>query len=66
MVMVSLTDTLVAQDIATSLLSVWALANKNAATLFLPKRAIMFDMDKNYKILGQAEKYLDGLYHIED
>ena len=65
-VKVSLSNTIVAPDIATSLLSVPALAKKNIAELFLPGRAILFDLEKNFKFLGQAAQNRDGLYYIDD
>lgn len=61
-----LSDTLFASKIATSLLSVPALVMKNIPTLLLLKRAIMFDMDDDYKELGQATQYPDCLYYIDD
>lgn len=65
-VKVSLSETLVAPDISTSLLSIPALAKKDIATLFLPGRAIMFDLMDNFKMIGQATQDRDGLYYITD
>ena len=63
---VSLTDTLVAADIKTSLLSVPALVKKDIGVLFLPGKAMFLDLlDKN-KILGYATQKTDGLYYISD
>lgn len=63
---VNLSDTLVAKDVALSLLSVPALARKNIATLFMPDKAFFIDLENKNSILGQAARGSDGLFYIED
>ena len=63
---VSLTDTLVAADIKTSLLSVPALVKKDIGVLFLPGKAMFLDLLEKNKILGYATQKTDGLYYISD
>lgn len=63
---VKLSETLVAEDVAISLLSVPALARKNIATLFMPEKALLIDLEADCAILGQATKDKDGLYYIAD
>lgn len=65
-VTVSLTDTLVAPDAAMSLLSVPALAKKEIAVLFLPDKAILFDLKDNNTVLGYAKRANDDIYYIND
>ena len=60
----SLSSTLVAPDIETSLLSVPALVSKNIGVQFLPGKAMFLDLlDKNH-ILGDAKQKTDGLFYI--
>lgn len=63
---VLLTDTLVAPDAAMSLLSVPALTKKDIAVLFLPDKAILFDIQDNNTVLGYAKRADDDLYYIND
>ena len=65
-VSVSLSDTLVASDIKTSLLSVPALVKKDIGVLFLPGKAMFLDLLDENKILGYAMQKTDGLYYISD
>lgn len=53
-VTVSLTDTLLAPQIAESLLSIPGLTRKDIEVLFLPKKAILFDLKDKNSILGYA------------
>ena len=63
---VSLSETLVASDFKTSLLSVPALVKKDIGVLFLPGKAMFLDLlDKN-NILGYATQGADGLFYIAD
>lgn len=55
----SLFNTLVAPDRSTSPLSIPALAKKDIATLFLRGRAIMFDLQNNFEMSGQAKQDRD-------
>lgn len=59
-------ETLVVPNLAMSLLSIPALAQRNIATLFLPGIALMFDLKNKMTILGQACLHGDGLYYIGD
>lgn len=63
---VSLSDTLVAPDFKTSLLSVPALVKKNIGALFLPGKAMFIDMLDRNNILGYAFQKPDGLFYISD
>lgn len=65
-VRVSLRDTLVAPEIAENLLSIAALTREDVAVLFLPQRAILFDLKDYNSILGYASQDFDGLYYIAD
>ena len=63
---VSLSNTLVAPDIKTSLLSVPALVSKNIGVLFLPGKAMFLDLLDKKNILGYAKQKTDGLFYISD
>lgn len=65
-VTVSLTDTLIAPDATLSLLSVPALTKKDIAVLFLPGKAILFDIKDNNSVLGYAKQGSNDLYYIDD
>ena len=63
---VSLSNTLVATETKTSLLSVPTLVSKNIGVLFIPGKAMFLDvLDKN-NILGYANQKTDGLFYISD
>ena len=51
---VNLTNTLVAPDVSMSLLSIPALVDKNISVLFMPKNAILIDLEDDNAILGIA------------
>ena len=61
---VSLTNTLCAEDLALSLLSVPSLAQKGLSVLFLPEKAIIMDIHNNMRVVGVAPLSEDGLYYI--
>ena len=63
---VTLSETLVARDIKTSLLSVQALVKHDIAVLFLPGKAVFLDLLQNNKIIGYASQGRDGLFYISD
>lgn len=49
-----------------SFLSIPALCNKKIGTLFLPGKAIIFDLENNCMELGIAMQREDGLFYIPD
>lgn len=49
-----------------SLLSVQSLAKKNIATLFMPGKALLMDLEDNMKILGRGLQDADGQFYIDD
>lgn len=63
---VHLSETLVIPTLASSLLSVPALVNKNISVLFLPGQALLVDLEDDYRILGRASQSDDGLFYIPD
>ena len=63
---VHLSETLIVPNLAMSLLSVPALVRKNIGVAFLPGKAILIDLEDDYKILGQATQDKDGLFFIGD
>ena len=63
---VTLSETLVARYIKTSLLSVPALVNHDIGALFLPGKAVFLDLLQNNKIIGYARQGRDGLFYISD
>lgn len=63
---VSLSNTLVAPNIKTSLLSVPALVNKDIAVLFVPGKALFIDMLQGNTVIGYAKQRPDGLFYIPD
>lgn len=65
-VKVTLSETLVAPDTTTSLISVSALVKKGINVLFMPGRAVLIDMKDNMAVLGYAKQVSDGLYYMSE
>lgn len=63
---VNLPDTLNVTQLTGSLLSVPALINKNISVVFLPRKALLFDLEHNLSILGIERQDDDGLFYIDD
>ena len=63
---VSLSDTLVSEDIAPNLLSVPALVRKGIFVLFMEGKAILFDSKDGFSVLAYALQDEDGLFYISD
>ena len=63
---IRLSETLIADDIAISLLSVPALVNKGIGVIFLPGKAMFVDLQDNMKVLATASQAEDGLFYISD
>lgn len=63
---VSLSKTIVAPDIKSSLLSVPALVQKEIAVLFVPGKAMFIDLLYNNSMIGYAKHRADGLFFIAD
>lgn len=63
---VSLSKTMFVPALSTSLLSVPALVNKNIAVLFLPRKAVLLDLEDKNKVLGYALQDSDGLFYISE
>lgn len=51
---------------AMSLISLSTLVKKNISVLFVPVKAVLFDMDNGMPILGHAEQDEAGLFYIPD
>ena len=63
---IKLSETLIADDIAISLLSVPALVNKGIGVIFLPGKALFVDLKDNMEVLATAPQAEDGLFYISD
>lgn len=63
---VSLSNTLGVPNAGMSLLSVPSLVQKNIGLMFMPRRAVLFDLLDDMATLGYAEQDDDGLFYIAD
>ena len=63
---ISLSATLIARDIRTSLLSVPALVKKNIKPIFLPGKVVFLDLLQKNKIIDHARQGNDFLFYISD
>lgn len=61
---VSLSETIVVPDAGMSLLSVPSLVQKNIGLIFMPRRAVLFDLLDDMATLCYAEQDIDGLFYI--
>lgn len=65
-VQVALSNTLVAEDLSLSLLSVPALVNKEIAVIFVPGQALLVDLQDDFRTIATAVQDQDGLFYIAD
>ena len=63
---VSLSNNLVTEDLSMSLISIPVLVQKKIATLFLPGKALLIDLEDNLNILGMAYQGDEGMFYITD
>ena len=62
----SLSDTVVVLNAGMSLLPVPSLVRKDIGVLFMPKKAVLFDLLDDMSILVYAEQDQEGLFYISD
>ena len=63
---VGLSNTLVSKKLNCSLLSIPALVEKGIAAVFIPGKALLVDLQNEFKIIGVGIQRINGLFYISD